>query len=226
VSAAEAKAEADTGAAEEAETRAAERVAAHEGLAAADPAMGRLIAAHGPLDPFEWARSPVPDGDLFDVLTVHIVGQLISRDAAFAVYGRMREAAGGVASAEALAALGPDALRATGLSWAKARTIDGLATKVAAGEVDLEALRSLDDREAEATLVALPGIGPWSANMLLLRGLRRPDAFPAGDIGVRKGIALLDARELPSVAEARARAEAWAPYRSYAVAHLWRSLIA
>jgi len=80
----------------------------------------------------------------------------------------------------------------------------------------------MSDEQAEARLVALRGIGAWSAQMFLLRALGRPDVFPAGDLGLRRGIESLYAlREMPSIPEASERALAWRPYRSYAAKYLW-----
>ena len=82
----------------------------------------------------------------------------------------------------------------------------------------------MSDGDAEARLVSLRGIGPWSAQMFLLRSMGRPDVFPAADIGLRRGIEMLDGLDhLPTIAEATARAERWRPYRSYAAKYLWMS---
>jgi 3-methyladenine DNA glycosylase/8-oxoguanine DNA glycosylase len=87
----------------------------------------------------------------------------------------------------------------------------------------LESLHQLDDTEAQATLVSLRGIGPWSAQMFLLHELKRPDVFPAGDIGLRTAVARLDGLDnTPAVKRAADRAMIWSPYRSYAAAYLWR----
>ena len=80
----------------------------------------------------------------------------------------------------------------------------------------------MSDEDVQARLVALRGIGEWSAQMFLLRSMRRPDVFPAGDLGLRRGIESLDGRTaMPSIREAAARAQAWKPFRSYAAKYVW-----
>ena len=79
---------------------------------------------------------------------------------------------------------------------------------------------SLDDLVVR--LDALPGIGPWTAHYIAMRALREPDAFPSGDLGLRKAMAV--AGVLPSFKDMDARAEAWRPWRAYAALHLWMSL--
>ena len=108
-------------------------------------------------------------------------------------------------------------LAAIGLPRARAATIRGLAAAVVHGDLVLDASRGLED--AVARLVAIPGIGTWTAQYVALRALGEPDAFPAGDLGVRR--ALARGGRLPSLREARARAERWRPWRAYAVMALW-----
>jgi 3-methyladenine DNA glycosylase/8-oxoguanine DNA glycosylase len=122
--------------------------------------------------------------------------------------------------ATALAEAGGETLRAVGLTRAKAAAIAGVAARVAEGTLDLEALRTRPAAEAEATLVALPGIGPWTAQWLRLRALGDADAFPVKDLGVIKAFAARDV----SPAAIAGRAEAWRPWRGYATLHLWESL--
>jgi DNA-3-methyladenine glycosylase II len=157
-------------------------------------------------------------------LTLSIVGQQISVKAALAIFGRLSELLGGSIDAEALAAADEDALRAVGLSRAKARAVRELGIQVSTGRFDFAELEALSDEDAEARLVSLRGIGPWSAQMFLLRSMGRPDVFPAGDIGLRRGIEMLDGLDqMPAIAEAAERALRWRPYRSYAAKYLWMS---
>jgi DNA-3-methyladenine glycosylase II len=132
---------------------------------------------------------------------------------------------GGRIDAAKLGAKTPEEIRAVGVSGAKARALQELGARIASGEFDLEGLKDAEDAEAYEALVSLRGIGPWSANMYMLHELRRPDVFPAGDIGLRKALALLDGAEEPvAIEEAESRAEQWSPYRSYAAAYLWSFL--
>ena len=113
----------------------------------------------------------------------------------------------------------PD-MAALGMPAARAETILGLARAIRDGLPILELAPGLD--EAVARLTALPGIGDWTAQYIAMRALREPDAFPAGDLGLRK--ALADGETLPTAVQLRKRAESWRPWRSYAALLLWRSL--
>jgi DNA-3-methyladenine glycosylase II len=116
-------------------------------------------------------------------------------------------------------------MRGVGLSGAKSRALRELGAAVLAGDFDPDALDALGDGEAQLRLTALRGVGPWSAQMFLLHELRRPDVFPAGDAGLRTALARLERLPAPPTQpEAVALALRWSPYRSYAAAHLWRSL--
>jgi AraC family transcriptional regulator of adaptative response / DNA-3-methyladenine glycosylase II len=104
-----------------------------------------------------------------------------------------------------------------GMPETRADAILGLARAVAEGEIVLDASR--DHEETVERLVALPGIGAWTAQYIAMRALGEPDAFPAGDLGLRRGAA--DGAKLPSARELERRAEAWRPWRAYAAVHLW-----
>jgi AraC family transcriptional regulator of adaptative response / DNA-3-methyladenine glycosylase II len=110
-----------------------------------------------------------------------------------------------------------------GLTRARAAALRGFAAAIADGSLDLGAFRDLDD--AVSSLTALPGIGDWTAQYLAMRALGEPDAFPAGDLGVRQALQRAPARggsgKLPSERETRERAERWRPWRAYAVLALW-----
>ena len=117
----------------------------------------------------------------------------------------------------------PDALAdadlaAVGLTRARAATIRTVARAVLDGNVDFARERALDDFVARWT--ALPGIGPWTAHYIALRALGHPDAFPVDDLVLQKTLPT-DGVRITARALA-ARAEAWRPWRAYAVIHLWR----
>jgi AraC family transcriptional regulator of adaptative response / DNA-3-methyladenine glycosylase II len=103
-----------------------------------------------------------------------------------------------------------------GVTAARARTIAGLARAVADGRVHFDPAQTLDD--FVAALTELSGIGDWTAQYIAMRALAWPDAFPHPDVGVLKALGEKTPRK------AQARAEAWRPWRSYAVIHLWKSL--
>jgi len=107
-------------------------------------------------------------------------------------------------------------LETIGLPRVRAEAVRALARAVAAGRLRLDASAGLE--EAVAALVELPGVGPWTAHYVAMRALGEPDAFPAGDLGLRR--ALLRGR-LASARELAARAEAWRPWRAYAAMYLW-----
>jgi 3-methyladenine DNA glycosylase/8-oxoguanine DNA glycosylase len=121
---------------------------------------------------------------------------------------------------DVIAAAGADALRAIGLTRAKATAIARLAGTLAAGRLDCARLAELPSDDVQAALVALPGIGPWTASYVRMRVLGDRDAFPAADLGVIKA---LEALGVPR-ANQLAAAERWRPWRAYAVLHLWESL--
>jgi DNA-3-methyladenine glycosylase II len=198
-----------------------EAEAAQAFLASLDDPLARLAREHGPVD-FSLPSHGLVLHDPLERLTLGIVGQLISVKAALAIFGRLQASLGGRIDADALARIDEAALRSVGLSGAKARAVQALGSEVASGRLSFEALATMDDGQVEASLVALPGIGTWSAQMFLLRSMGRPDIFPAGDLGLRRGIESLYAlREMPRIAEAAERALAWRPYRSYAAKYLW-----
>jgi DNA-3-methyladenine glycosylase II len=198
-----------------------EAAAAQAFLAAVDDPLARLARQHGPVD-FSLPSHGLVLRDPLERLTLGIVGQLISVTAALAIFGRLQASLGGRIDAAALAATDETALRSVGLSGAKARAVQALGSAVASGRLSFEALATMEDDQVEARLVALPGIGTWSAQMFLLRSMGRRDVFPAGDLGLRRGIESLYAlREMPTIPEAAVRALAWRPYRSYAAKYLW-----
>ena len=171
--------------------------------------------------------------DPFEGLIRAVLGQQVSVVGASTMTDRLVRAFGtplpvvdgqapffGFPAPATLAAAGADTLRTIGLTNAKAATLHGVSHAVATGAIDLAALRGAPTDVAEATLVALPGIGPWTAHYVRMRALGDRDAFPAADLGVLKAMAAagVDRRDIVT------RAEAWRPWRAYATLHLWESL--
>jgi DNA-3-methyladenine glycosylase II len=153
-------------------------------FAATDPVLARL--AEG-LRGFRPPLAPDP----FETLVTSITAQQISLHAAFAVRNRFVQAFGepfehaySFPTRERSAAAGPDGLLPLGFSRRKAEYVVGLARS----DLDLDGLAALPDDEVKARLVALPGIGEWTADWFLARHLARPDAWPAGDLGLRKAV--------------------------------------
>jgi len=173
------------------------------------------------------ARQGRPElDDHYGALVRAIVGQQLSVLAARAIYGRLTARFDGrPPTPEELLADDPEELRAAaGLSRAKVGFLRSLAEHVVSGELELERLDQLDDEDVIAELVAVKGIGEWSAHMFLMFHLERADVLAVGDLGIRRAIELaygLDA--LPKPAEMELLAEPWRPYRTLACRYLWRS---
>ncbi|HVQ86803.1 MAG TPA: hypothetical protein VMT88_01355 [Actinomycetes bacterium] len=200
------------------------RLAGYAALTRGDPVLRRIVASHGRPNPFLWEDGGRTESSNFAALLLHIAGQQISTEVAFVLFDRVRAALGGIPEPESVAALGPERLRAFGLSRAKAEYMTGLAELQMAGTIDVEHLDHLDDAQAIASLTSVRGVGRWSAEMFLIHQLHRPDILPAGDLGIRRAVeAEWAMRELPSIREVDDRARSWAPYRSYAAALLWSS---
>jgi DNA-3-methyladenine glycosylase II len=194
-------------------------------LSAADPVLGALIAANGPLPRSREGR-PGPE-DHYGALVRSIVGQQLSVLAARAIYGRLSERFGGRAPTPSeILADDPEELRAAaGLSRAKVGFLRSLAEHVISEELELERLDQLDDEQVIEELVAVKGIGEWTAHMFLMFHLERPDVLAVGDLGIRRAIErAYGLAELPDAAAIERLAEPWRPYRTLACRHLWRSL--
>ena len=130
------------------------------------------------------------DADMFSAVAHHIIGQQISMRAQATIWGRLQAALGAV-NAETVAALDAEALRGMGMSLRKAEYILDFARRVQSGAFDPEAVRRMDDRQAIEALTALKGVGVWTAEMILLFCLQRPDVFSYGDLGIRRGLRML-----------------------------------
>jgi DNA-3-methyladenine glycosylase II len=186
-------------------------------LAAADPVMAALIARYP--DAVLTSR-----GDPFQTLARAIVGQQISVKAAESVWTRFTEFAQSIRP-ECIVTLEPGALGACGLSRRKAEYLRDLAGHFVDGRVQPLRWESMADEAVIAELVDVRGIGRWTAEMLLIFNLLRPDIWPVDDIGLQKAVALhyLD-NERPTPGILRRHGERHAPWRTVATWYLWRSL--
>lgn len=165
--------------------------------------------------------------DHYGALVRSIVNQQLSVLAARAIYGRLTDRFGGRPPTPAeILAQEPEELRtAVGLSRAKVGFLRSLAEHILSGELELERLNELDDEAVIAELVAVKGLGVWTAHMFLMFHLERPDVLAVGDLGIRRAIERaygLD--ELPEAAAIEEIARPWRPYRTLACRYLWRSL--
>jgi DNA-3-methyladenine glycosylase II len=167
-------------------------------------------------------------GDAFTTLARSIVGQQISVKAAQSVWDRFVTLVDGPSTHLApIAVLAHDAtsLRTAGLSARKAEYLTDLAKHFESGEVHVPLWQQMDDEAIIEELVAIRGIGRWTAEMFLIFHLMRPNVLPLDDLGLIKGISQgYFSGEPVSRAEAREVGEAWAPYRSVATWYIWRSL--
>ena len=171
-------------------------------------------------------RGMRPD-DHYGALVRSIVGQQLSTKAARAIYERLlAHFDGHTPTPDEVLAADPEEMRAAaGLSHAKVGFLRSLAEHVIDGSLELARLDELPDEQVTAELVAVKGLGPWTADMFLLFHLQRPDVLAVGDLGIRRA-AMIAYRleELPGPDELTAIAEPWRPYRSVACRYLWRSL--
>jgi len=187
--------------------------------------LAEVIDAVGALpDP----RSGRPDrDDHYGALVRAITGQQLSVSAARAIYGRLTARFGDrPPTPQEILADEPEELRAAaGLSRAKVSYLRSLAEHVLSGELELARLDELGDEEVVAELVAVKGLGLWTAQMFLMFQLERPDVLPVGDLGIRRAIErAYSLEELPDPETMERLAERWRPYRTLACRYLWRSL--
>jgi DNA-3-methyladenine glycosylase II len=187
-------------------------------LAAVDPVLAGVGHRWGP-PPF-WRH---PEG--FAGLVHGILGQQVSLESAAAAFGKLEAAIGRVEPA-AFLELDDASLRAIGFSRPKAAYARGLAEAIAAGTVDLEALDAAPDDEVRRALLAVRGIGRWTADVYLLFALRRPDAWPSGDLALAIAVQELWGHPTrPTWDALDAFAERWRPHRAVAARFLWHDYL-
>jgi DNA-3-methyladenine glycosylase II len=188
---------------------------ATERLRAKDPELiERLIAIGGP-PPLRRREAG------FAGMAAIIVAQQVSTASATAIFGRLQARIVPLEAAEIAKATEED-LRACGLSNAKIRALHALAQTIIDGGLNLEGLGGLDAEEAHNALVAVKGVGPWTADVFLLFCLGHPDAFPAGDVALQEAAKLaLNLKQRPDAARLERIAERWRPLRGVAARMLW-----
>jgi DNA-3-methyladenine glycosylase II len=183
-------------------------------LCSADSDLAAIVEQHG--IPEFWAREPG-----FPTLVLLILEQQVSLASARAAYDRLVTRLGGLTPRGVLESTDEE-LRADGFSRQKNRYARALAAAVDEGSLDLDAVAALNDVDVRNALVALPGIGPWTAEVYLLSALRRPDTWPTGDIALQEGARRAKGLELrPSPVELEAIGDAWRPHRATAARLLW-----
>ena len=203
---------------------------ARKALAAADPTMAALIERVGKIDIATRLRrrSEERPSDAYGALLRAIVGQQLSTKAARTIYLRVLDLFDGKTPApEQLLDATVEDLRGAGLSGRKVEYIRDLASHVLSGELELDRLDQLSDEEAIEEIVAVRGLGQWTAEMFLLFHLERPDVLSGGDLGIRKAIQIeYGLEEMPSPTRVIEIGEPWRPHRSLASLYLWESLAA
>jgi DNA-3-methyladenine glycosylase II len=203
---------------------------ARKALAASDPTMAALIERVGKIDietRLERRKEERPV-DPYGALLRAIVGQQLSTKAARTIYLRVLDLFGGTTpSPEQLLEAREEDLRAAGLSGRKTEYIRDLASHVLSGELELDLLDQLGDEEVIEEIVAVRGLGRWTAEMFLIFHLERPDVLSGGDLGIRKAIQIeYGLEEMPPPRQVIEIGEPWRPYRSLAGLYLWESLAA
>jgi AraC family transcriptional regulator, regulatory protein of adaptative response / DNA-3-methyladenine glycosylase II len=188
-------------------------------LLARDPLLGPIVHARP-------GRRVVCNVDPAELAIRAVLGQQVSVKAATTLAARLVAEHGRplrrpfetithcFPTAEALASLDPGTLA---MPRSRAQTVLTISRALAAGTLRLD--EGADRERARAQLAAIPGVGPWTVEYVAMRALRDPDAFPAGDLGVRRALERLGRDGRPPAA--RRVAEAWRPYRAYALQHLW-----
>jgi DNA-3-methyladenine glycosylase II len=201
---------------------------AAKALAAADPVMAALIERLGEID-IETRlrrRSEERPADAYGALLRAIVGQQLSTKAARTIYLRVLDLFEGTTpTPEQLLEASENELRACGLSGRKVEYVRDLASHVLDGELELGRLGELTDEQVIEEIVAVRGLGQWTAEMFLLFHLERPDVLSGGDLGIRKAVGIeygLD--EMPPPQRVLEIGEPWRPHRSLASLYLWESL--
>ena len=178
-----------------------------------DAHLGRAIEQIGPI------RRAV-DPDLFSSVVRHIVGQQISTAAQATVWQRLLDKVG-LVEAPVLAGLALEDLQKIGITFRKAAYIKEFSEKVVRKEFLLDELAGLDDATAIKQLTSLKGIGVWTAEMILLFGLKRPDVVSFGDLAIKRGMALLYGKPLIDKDLFASYARIYSPYGSVASLYLW-----
>jgi DNA-3-methyladenine glycosylase II len=198
-----------------------EQRAASRYLGSRGDSLSSWVRSTGPIDAYE-PHIPVEVRSPLEWFSFAIVSRQLSRATAVAIYHRLVAQLGGSITADRVIATDERTMRGVGVSYPKARAISGLAEHAADGLLEPDKLEAMSEAEIQSELVAVPGIGPSSAQRFLMLYLHRPDIFPAGDLTVRSAITALDGLDetiTPKAADQRS--ELWRPYRTYATSYLW-----
>lgn len=196
-----------------------EVLTAHAFTLKKDPVLGKVVRQTGPI---ELRHAPSP----FHALARAIVSQQISVKAAQSVYGKLTALVGGEKDLipENVICLEDAQIRSAGLSSQKTVYLKDLSAHALDGRLPLSTLHKLDDDEVAERLVAVRGLGVWSAHMFLMFHLARPDIWPVGDLGLREALGRALNIERPTPKDSQALGDRWLGKRTTACWYLWRSL--
>jgi DNA-3-methyladenine glycosylase II len=198
------------------------RLTIEDRLVRADPSLGQLIVAVRARIGAQRIRPS--QASPFEALVRAIVYQSVSGKAATSIFARLRKSIGSRLTPAKIKGLRPQVLVGVGLSGAKVRAIRELARWFESNGDVARKLHQLPDAEIVERLTALPGIGTWTVNVLLIFNLGRLDVMPVADLGIRRGVQLLDSlRSAATAKQVRERSLAWSPYRSIASIYLWQA---
>ena len=184
-------------------------------LKSRDPKLAQAIDAVGHVN-----REMMDEGDLFAAVVHHIIGQQISSAAQVTVWARLKEALGEVTPANVSAAT-VEELQACGTSFRKAEYIKNFGEQVDSGAFDLDAVANMSDAEAVKALSSLQGIGEWTAEMLLLFCLGRPDILSFGDLAIHRGMRMVYHHRKVTRQMFEKYRRRYSPYGSVASLYLW-----
>lgn len=169
---------------------------------------------------FEWGEST----DLFADIVENIIGQQLSGKAANTIIERFEKLVSRPLNPEKILKFSDQQLRDVGMSWAKVKYVKNLSQAVLDGSLDLEKIKTLSDEKVITELIKINGIGRWTAEMVLIFFLKRPDVFSLGDLGLRTAVSKLynvDKNDLKKIEKISLQ---WKPFRSLASRYLWKSL--
>ncbi|RYD53327.1 MAG: DNA-3-methyladenine glycosylase 2 family protein [Sphingobacteriales bacterium] len=192
-------------------------------LKAADPVLGTVI------DRIELNYTPQVEPDLYAALVRSVLGQQISVKAAAAIWQRFHQhfATGTALPPEAILAEPDDTFRTLGLSRQKTTYVKAISQFAIDGHLALAEMQPMTAEALTAHLTQIKGVGPWTAEMIQMFALDRPDVFSAGDLGIQNAMRRL--YDLPETGKAlhqrmQQLADRWRPYRTLACRYLWKSL--
>lgn len=184
-----------------------------------DKYIGPLVKKYGPCKIKRRRKK-----NYFSILTTSIVYQQLSIKAASAILGRLKTGLGGEITPEKILQAKPKKLKEWGLSKQKTTYLKDLARRTKKGQLELGKMDKLSDEEIVKELIAVKGIGPWTAEMFLMFSLARPDIFPTDDLGIRNGMKRLLKKKGMKPSEMVKFSERWRPYRSVASWYIWKFL--